>query len=70
MKLPSNVSSHSDPATKQILLTLNGEMQPPFIVEDLDETHLFIDTDYIDEVMERLDEILEENTYKGAEGEK
>jgi tetrahydromethanopterin S-methyltransferase subunit G len=42
-------------------------MQPPFIIEDLDETHLFIDTDHIDEVMERLDEILEENTYKGAE---
>ncbi|KAI8925677.1 TFIIH subunit TTDA/Tfb5 [Entophlyctis helioformis] len=44
-----------DQAVKQIIKDLDVQLN--FIIEDLDDTH-------VDLVQERLDEVLEENTYK------
>lgn len=51
-----------DQAVKTIIMDLDSTMK--FIIEDLDETHLFIDVSKIDIVQERLEQILEENTYR------
>ena len=65
----------SDPAVKQIIMDLNSQMR--FVIEDLDDTHLFvgdkilsnkcnkcIDATMVETIKERLDDILEENTYR------
>jgi TFIIH basal transcription factor complex TTD-A subunit len=51
-----------DQAVKTIIMDLDVKMK--FILQDLDDTHLFIDVTKIDIVQERLEEILEENTYR------
>lgn len=51
---------------KQLVLSLNERDQ--FIIEDLDETHVFIDASYVDTLQERFDVALEENIYKLADG--
>ncbi len=53
---------HSDPAVKQILLFLDESIH--FIIENLDEEHLFVDAQYVDMLQKKIDEILEENTYR------
>ena len=55
----------SDPAMKQLLLKLHEE--EPFIIEDLDDTHLFIQEKYMDTLQQKFDLALEENVYKVAE---
>lgn len=58
------LSSHliSDSAVKQIILGLNEKGQ--FIIEDLDDTHVFVDASCVDQLREDIDQILNENTYK------
>jgi TFIIH basal transcription factor complex TTD-A subunit len=51
-----------DQAVKTIIMDLDNSMK--FIIEDLDDTHLFIDANMIDVVQEKLEEILENNTYR------
>ena len=58
---------YSDPAVKQLLLLMNGE--DAFIIEDLDESHLFIDPQAIDRVRERFEVRMEENVYKLSDGQ-
>ncbi|KAI9097005.1 TFIIH subunit TTDA/Tfb5 [Phlyctochytrium arcticum] len=57
-----------DPAVKEIVLDLDNKRsdsgEPRFIIEQLDETHLFIDLAVLDWLKDKLDEILEENTYR------
>ncbi|KAJ3176840.1 TFIIH complex subunit tfb5 [Geranomyces variabilis] len=57
-----------DPAVKQIVQDLDNKKseagEKRFILEDLDETHLFIDPCEVEWLQKRLDEILEENTYR------
>jgi TFIIH basal transcription factor complex TTD-A subunit len=50
---------------KQIIIGLNEKYQ--FIIEDLDDTHVYIDTTYVEQLRHDIDEILNENTYKVEE---
>ncbi|KAH6560471.1 hypothetical protein BASA50_009638 [Batrachochytrium salamandrivorans] len=54
-----------DQAVKQIIKDLDNQYH--FIIEDLDDNHLFIEAAKVDMVQERLEEILEENTYRTAD---
>ncbi|CAG8521235.1 4709_t:CDS:2 [Ambispora gerdemannii] len=53
-----------DPAVKQVILSMNNSEHKPFIIEDLDETHLFVDTTHVERIKRRVEQLLEENTYK------
>ena len=47
---------------KQLLLKLDKEEK--FIIEDLDETHVFIDANYVEKLKSRFEVALDENVYK------
>ena len=51
-----------DQAVKTIILDLNSTEN--FILEDLDETHLFIEHDKVDWLKEHLETVLEDNAYR------
>lgn len=52
----------SDPAVKEILLELDNKDR--FIIEDLDDHHLFIDLDKLDVVREHVERVLEQNIFR------
>lgn len=55
---------------KQFLLYLDeirALENKKFVTEDLDETHLFIDSDLIDLLKEKIDELMDKYTYQPAE---
>lgn len=54
-----------DVSVKEILLSLDNELH--FIVEDVDERHLFVETSQLAVVKKRLDAILNENVFKPIE---
>lgn len=54
-----------DVSVKEILLNLDNEMR--FIIEDLDERHLFIESSQVKNVEKRLSAILDENVFKPIE---
>jgi hypothetical protein len=60
-----------EPPIKQIIMDLdekkkkNGE--PSFIIEDFGEGRIAIAPESLEEIQARLDEILEENSYKMAD---
>lgn len=54
---------HSDAAVKQILLELDENGPSRFIVQDLDETHVMIDSSSLERVQAQLAEELEKNNY-------
>jgi TFIIH basal transcription factor complex TTD-A subunit len=49
---------------KQLILHLNKKT--PFVIRDLDETHVFIDSAYVDFVNTQIDELLEKNIWDAA----
>ncbi|KAJ2355774.1 hypothetical protein IWW50_002153 [Coemansia erecta] len=51
-----------DPAAREVLLRLNSEEK--FIIEDLDTTHLFINSKFLQRIQTALDELMDSNTYK------
>ncbi|KAI8325937.1 nucleotide excision repair TFIIH subunit [Martensiomyces pterosporus] len=51
-----------DQAAREVLLKLNSTDK--FIIEDLDSTHLFINSTHLERIREALDELMNENTYK------
>ncbi|KAI8868784.1 hypothetical protein GQ42DRAFT_163898, partial [Ramicandelaber brevisporus] len=51
-----------DAASRQVLLQINQKM--PFIIEDLDESHLFIEPTMLKAVKAELDRILDMHTYR------
>ncbi|KAF8066755.1 hypothetical protein FPV67DRAFT_1416739 [Lyophyllum atratum] len=55
------MTCYSDPAVKQILLTMNE--RESFIIEDLDDHHLVIKADDEYRVRKELEAELEKNTY-------
>ncbi|KAF9082619.1 hypothetical protein BGX29_001860 [Mortierella sp. GBA35] len=57
-----------DTSVKQIIIGLNEKLQ--FIIEDLDDTHVYIETTYVEQLRHDIDQILNENTYKPEEKEK
>ncbi|KAG0141217.1 hypothetical protein CROQUDRAFT_52043 [Cronartium quercuum f. sp. fusiforme G11] len=61
-----------DPAVKQLILSLNDKpansitangLVPPFIVQDLDETHLLVTQDCVGALRVELEAELEKNTF-------
>ncbi len=53
---------------KQFLLHLDETkaLGEKFVCEDLDETHLFIDSDLVDRLKDRIDDLMEKFSYKAA----
>ena len=51
----------SDPAMKQFLLHLDesNALGRKFVIQDLDETHLFIATEILDTLQNRIDELMD-----------
>lgn len=50
-----------DPAMKEFLIHLDDtkELGRKFIIQDLDETHLFIASDIIDTLLNRVDDLMD-----------
>ena len=50
---------------KQFLLYLddNKELGDKFVLEDLDDTHLFIDSQYVERLKEKIDDLMEHHSY-------
>ncbi|KAG0023396.1 General transcription factor IIH subunit 5 [Entomortierella chlamydospora] len=65
VKAVKGVVVECDSSVKMIILGLNEKGQ--FIIEDLDETHVFVDASCVDQLRLDIDEILNENTYKVEE---
>lgn len=54
-----------DAAVKQFLVHLDetGAVGQRFIISDLDDTHLFIIADVLDYLQEKLDELMDSNSF-------
>ncbi|KAI8333800.1 TFIIH subunit TTDA/Tfb5 [Choanephora cucurbitarum] len=61
VKAVKGVLLECDSTVKQIVLNLNKRGN--FIIEDLDETHLFIEASWVEQLKYELDKILDENSY-------
>ncbi|KAI9486836.1 MAG: TFIIH subunit TTDA/Tfb5 [Benjaminiella poitrasii] len=61
VKAVRGVLIECDTTVKQIVLNLNKRGK--FIIEDLDDTHLFIEASWVDQLKFELDKILDENSY-------
>jgi hypothetical protein len=50
---------------KQFLLYLDdkGELGGKFVLEDFDETHLLIDTEFVEKLKERIDDLMDRLSY-------
>ena len=57
-----------DPAVKQFVLHLDSTraLGRQFVLEDLDETHLFIAGDVVEKLQEKLDDLMKENSFSFA----
>lgn len=58
-----------DPAMKQLLLHLDetNEFGRKFVIQDLDETHLFISVDIVETLQERIDDLMDKLSFPLAE---
>lgn len=61
VKAVKGVLLECDSTVKQIVLNLNKRGN--FVIEDLGETHLFIESTWVDQLKYELDKILDENSY-------
>ncbi|KAG5189764.1 TFIIH subunit TTDA/Tfb5 [Tribonema minus] len=52
-----------DVPTKQFILHLNSKQAQGFIINDLDETHLFVEASAVHEIREQLERLQEMNVY-------
>lgn len=54
-----------DPAMKQYLLHLDesNALGKTFVLQDLDETHLFIASDVMDKIQEKIDDLMDYNSF-------
>ncbi|KAK2161203.1 hypothetical protein LSH36_120g14018 [Paralvinella palmiformis] len=57
-----------DPAMKQLLLHLDetNALGKKFIIQDLDETHLFLASDIIDSLQNRIDDFVDKINFPVA----
>lgn len=55
----------SDPAMKQFLLHLDETLAlgKKFIIQDLDETHLFVSSDIVEILRNRVDDLMDQISY-------
>lgn len=58
-----------DPAMKQFLLYLDetNTLGKKFIIQDLDETHLFIDSSILETLQNRIDELMDKHHFSLAQ---
>lgn len=58
-------SLYSDPAVKQFLLHLDEKMilGKKFVIDDLDETHLFVSAEIVSILQEKVWEIMDNNSF-------
>lgn len=68
MKFLSNLTFfhiHSDPAVKQFLLHLDEKVAlgKKFVIEDLDETHIFVSAEIVPVLQEKVWEIMDNNSF-------
>ena len=61
VKAVKGVLLECDTTVKQIVLNLNKKGN--FVIEDLDETHLFVEASCVKNLQYQLDRILDENAY-------
>lgn len=54
---------------RQFLLYLdeNRAIGEKFVIEDLDDTHLFIDSELVDKLKEKIDELMDKLAYRPPE---
>ena len=50
---------------KQFLLYLDDikELGGKFVLEDLDDTHILIDNDFVDRLKEKMDDLMDKHSY-------
>ncbi len=50
---------------KQFLLYLDdiNELGGKFILEDFDDTHILIDTNFVDKLREKIDDLMDKHSY-------
>ncbi len=60
---------NSDPAMKQLLLHLDDTraLGDKFILQDLDETHVFISSDFLGVLQNRIDDLMDKISFPLAE---
>lgn len=58
-----------DPAMKQFLLHLDEttEFGRKFVLQDLDDTHLFIAADIVETLQDRIDDLMDKMSFSIAE---
>ena len=54
----------SSVAVKQLILHLNKKT--PFVIRDLDDTHIFIQSNYLEYINSQIEELLEKNVWDAA----
>lgn len=59
------VCLYSDPAMKQFLLYLDesNALGKKFIIQDLDETHVFVLAELVNFLQERVGELMDQNSF-------
>lgn len=64
-KLHSFLVLSSDPAIKQFLLHLDETLKlgRKFIIQDLDETHLFISADILETLQAKIDDLMDQISF-------
>ena len=60
-----------DPAMKQFLLHLDEKMKlgSRFVIQDLDEKHLFISADIVEQLKDQIDDLMDKLSIPVVEGE-
>lgn len=60
-----HVCLYSDPAMKQFLLYLDesNALGKKFIIQDLDETHVFVLAELVNFLQERVGELMDQNSF-------
>ncbi|KAJ8022904.1 General transcription factor IIH subunit 5 [Holothuria leucospilota] len=58
-----------DPAMKQFLISLDEKkvLKKRFILLDLDETHVFIDSEIVDELKDKIADLMDQHTFSVAD---
>lgn len=56
---------HSDPAMKQFLLYLDesNALGKKFIIQDIDDTHVFVIAELVNILQERVGELMDQNAF-------
>jgi TFIIH basal transcription factor complex TTD-A subunit len=64
-----NIKLKSDSSMRQFLLYLdeNRAIGEKFVIEELDDTHLFVDLQLVEKLKEKIDELMDKLAYRPPE---